>query len=214
MRRYSIRSHYYTIVYNKIEVLFPSIASILPLIGMSEGEYYAKMFMEALTSKSFDKQDPISEWTLNVKRVTKASQCICTKQIEQNFHIQNNKTGEICVIGCDCVMRWMNPKLVCEDCSQVLGNKRARLSKQDFKCRECKVANKKWLEKVARYTLHYPGPWKGKTFKVVAENQLWAEILMLTPKWKGEKQVSFQYESLHLFQTYASSIYDIIDVEF
>jgi hypothetical protein len=199
---------------NKIEVLFPSIASILPLVGMSEGEFYARMFMEALTSKSSNKQDPISEWTLNPRRVTKCSHCICTKQIELNYHIQNNITGEICVIGCDCVMRWIDPKLECEDCGQVLGNKRARLSKQDFKCRSCKVANKKWLEKVARYTLHYPGPWKGKTFKVVAENERWAETLMLTPKWKGDKKVPYYYDSLHDFQTYASSIYDIIDVEF
>ena len=150
---------------------------------MSEAEFYAKKFMEVLKSKSTNQEDPVEEWTTHTKRILKDSNCICTKEIQNCFNIQNKITGEICVVGCDCVMRWLDPKLECEDCGEPLGNKKTRLAKQDFKCRSCKLANKKWLERRANFTLHYPGPWKGKTFKVVAENESWAESLLLSPRW-------------------------------
>jgi hypothetical protein len=176
---------------------------------MGDAAYYAKIFMEELRKRSTNKDDPIQEWTLDTTRFVKGeSQCICTHDIEKNFFIQNKLTGEVCVIGSDCVQRWFEPELRCRDCNQPLGNIMKRIRMEDFYCRSCKTAMTKLLDRYSTWKIYMPGPWKGKTFQVVSDNESWVSDLMRMPTWRGTTPPTFAYKSLHAFKEYARTMFD------
>jgi len=191
---------------------------------MGEAAYYAEIFERKMREKSIHKGDFIQEWELAMKCHRAASQCICTHQIEENYFIRNKITGEQCIIGSDCVQRWLNPKMNCKKCKEPLGCIMTRIKKKDFYCRSCKLEiikrneekereNRKIKQKTIKmfssWTLAYPGPWKGKLFPVVCETEEWVETLINIPKWQGVAPPSYIYKSLHAFQKFADAKFEI-----
>lgn len=175
---------------------------------MGEATYYADIFEREMRKKSINKGDFIQEWELVMKCHGAASQCICTHQIEENYFIINKITREQCIIGSDCVQRWLNPKLNCKGCDKPLGCIMQRIKKQEFYCRSCKTLKQKTVDQFSSWKIAYPGPWKGKTFCKVSENEEWVETLINTPKWKGTSPPSYSYKSLHAFHKYADSKFE------
>jgi hypothetical protein len=179
---------------------------------MGEAAYYAEIFEREIRKLSVDKKDFIQEWELAKQCIGAKSQCICTHPINQNYYIINKLTGARCIIGSDCVQRWMNPKLMCEGCGGALGCVMERIRKQDFHCRSCKGEKRRARESTIRrfssWKLDFPGPWKGLTFEKVCENQEWAEKLINT-EWQGTGPLSYIYKSLKAFQLYANAVFVI-----
>lgn len=191
---------------------------------MGDGQYHAEIFEREIRKLSVNQDDFIQEWNIDNHVVSAASQCICTKQINVNYLIRNKINGITCIIGKDCAERWLSPKMNCEGCGDPLGSVMTRKRNKDFYCRSCKVETRKRTEEKERedrkikqktikmfssWTLAYPGPWKGKPFPVVCENEEWVETLINTPKWQGVIPPSYMYNSLHAFQKFAEAKFEI-----
>jgi len=179
---------------------------------MGDGQYHAEIFEREIRKLSVNQDDFIQEWDIDNKVVNAASQCICTKQINVNYLIQNKINGITCIIGKDCAERWLSPKMNCEGCGNPLGSVMARKRNKDFYCRSCKVETRKTKERTVNqystWKLAFPGPWKGLTFRKISENGEWVEKLANIPKWKGSSTPSYAYNSLHAFQKYADAKFD------
>jgi hypothetical protein len=107
---------------------------------VSEGEHYAKMFMEELRKHSLNQSDPIPEWQL-LDPVSRGDggglHCICTKEIIQIYTIKHKDTKKELEIGCDCAKRWMDCSLCCKGCMSPLGNVMKRRKEKNFHCPTC-----------------------------------------------------------------------------
>jgi hypothetical protein len=107
-------------------------------------EDYAREFMRVLREHSYNKDDPISEWTLNDNpQISEGSRCICKMVIREVWTIYNSKTNQVLEIGCDCAKRWLEPSMTCKDCGRVLGQVMKRKKQKNFYCGSCNRKNNK-----------------------------------------------------------------------
>ena len=99
-------------------------------------------FLYELSKYSENKDDPISEWYFT-QDVTESSSidktlCICSTPITLLYTIKNKLNKLELEIGCECIKRWLNPKIECNRCKCVLGNITKRMRTKDYLCRSCK----------------------------------------------------------------------------
>jgi hypothetical protein len=103
----------------------------------------AQLFIIELTKYSDNKDDPVSDWEFNgiVTELDDDDEfnCICSTRIKylHRIHRKNNNMMYI-DIGSECIKRWMNPSIECDDCSCVLKNVMKRMKAKDFLCNDCK----------------------------------------------------------------------------
>lgn len=191
-----------------------------------------KRFFQVLVEHSDSREDPISEWKL-VGYVLNggATHCICDTQITLNYKIIHKRTQKELIIGSECVKRWLNPKLVCEQCQTPLGCVMERFKNADFFCRRCKVQKQKdalavleaqrnvavqitqeELKKEAKkqrmgeWILFWYGKYYQKPFKVAVQDEDYVNTLLEIPEDKHTK-------SLQYFLEYASLIHTIQEIE-
>jgi hypothetical protein len=168
---------------------------------MGDAHWHAERFMEVLIEHSVHKHEPIPEWTLVSAEAGAISRCICEKEIQNRFIIQNKITGEKLIIGCDCALRFnIDDKMLCKTCGAILQNTKKRRLNNDYTCPECRRAERKERDRMNGFTLYYNGPWKGKTFGQVADNLAWVNQLI---------NMTAENKSLRTFQEYAEKKFKI-----
>lgn len=113
------------------------------------------LFIKELLKYSDNKDDPVSDWEFN-GIVTELDDddvfnCICSTRIKYQYRIHKKNDNKVFIeIGCECIKRWLDPSITCDDCSGALGSVMKRMKTSDYLCRECK---KKREEKRAHQKL-------------------------------------------------------------
>ena len=105
-------------------------------------------FIAELLKYSNGKDDPISEWEytgetreLGKEELKDGFKCICTTPISILYRIRNKVNSIQLEIGSECIKRWLNPRISCDDCKATLGNITKRMRSKDYLCRLCKKNN-------------------------------------------------------------------------
>jgi hypothetical protein len=118
-------------------------------------------FLYELSKYSENKDDPISEWyfTQGVKELSTEEKkdktlCICSTPISVLYNIKNKINKLELEIGCECIKRWLNPKIECNRCKCVLGNITKRMRTKDYLCRCCKKMNDYTIGQLSGLTLN------------------------------------------------------------
>jgi hypothetical protein len=183
--------------------------------AMSELEHDPnKRFFEVLREHSEDKNDPTPEWEFGGMVLHGAKErCICGTKILLNYLITHKRTKKQLIIGSECIKRWINPKMTCEDCDAPLGQVLKRARTNDYLCRSCKKERKelevrkqeekqRQIKKMDNFMLYWYGKHRNHPFKMVAEDIPYTEYLLNIPEEKAS-------ESIKAFQKYASLVYEI-----
>ena len=202
------------------------VKSFVPVGRMTETEHHVNLrFFEVLREHSDDKHDPIPEWEFKgfITRGTK-EKCICGTPIELNYLIEHKRTQKQLIIGSECVKRWIQPKLECEECGNPLGRVMERTRKKDFLCRSCKkiLANleaqkqrereieaekeRKKIERMGKLRLFWWGKYHERMFSEVAEDIPYVEYLLSIPEEKATK-------SIRAFWEYAELVFDVKEAD-
>lgn len=186
-------------------------------------------FMAVLKNHSENQTHPISEWRLLPLREVKDSQCICTQPILNQHFISNDTTRTTLVIGSDCMKRFLEPTLQCEECGcGITTGIVERIEKQNFLCPPCKALKKKRDRllaeqeakkhqhelatqeakkvKMGKWALFWYGKYYQKPFSVVLQDEAYVEYLLNLPEDK-------KTETIKSFTTYVSLFYDVVETE-
>ena len=172
-----------------------------------------KRFMEVLNHHSENQGHSIPEWELlPFRKENFRLKCICSHPIQNNFFISNNTTKTTLVIGSDCMKRFLNPTLRCEDCSGYMNNVVKRIEDDDMICRDCKRKRRKIVKDYEYKVFRVPGPYEGRSFKSVAEDLQYAEAILNEPREKwGYKWMWWGYHEE--FIKYFTALYQVADRE-
>jgi len=161
-------------------------------------KFRAIQFLVELAKYSDNKDDPISDWEFGheVRELTKdddAFYCICSTRIQKLYKIYKISDNRVSLeIGCECIKKWLNPSITCDECSCVLGSVVKRMKTKDYLCRKCKTITNKEKAREKReariqeleniYYVKYQ-----RHFREIIRNRiLTEEILNKQPVTKGQ----------------------------
>jgi hypothetical protein len=135
-------------------------------------------FMEVLKEHSINQVLPIPEWELSPITRVEEKKCICSHPILNNYFITNEKTKTILVIGSDCMKRFLDPSLRCEECNAPIQNVVQRISEGNFICRECKQKRKRVVKDYKDRYIVELGKYYLKTFEEAGNDQEFVQSVL------------------------------------
>lgn len=181
---------------------------------MSDFEYLETevnlRFFEVLREYSFDKRDPLHEWEfVPEKHTVRSEKCICTTPIQNNYYIRHKQTKKELIVGSECIKRWIQPQLLCKECSSPLGRVCERVRLKDFICGKCKRKEKarraERMKKLGNYRLLFGKKYYQRLFKEVIDDIPYVEFLL-------NLKMNVIPSSLEAFYEYCSLVYEIKEI--